>query len=161
MSRQCLTVNQQDKIVWTVQFWVLSGKRAVKAHPWHEEAGNSRLLLQTPQMCGHPVSGISSPMARRIKGKVSLKPGMKESDSDKQQELWNDGPTCAKKWIQKNTAHLLLPASANNAVDAVKCSWCDKQDVGGVNRYSVATCSARAAIRYINDSAFKQLQHAL
>jgi len=51
---QCLTVNQQGKTAWTVQFWVLCRRQAVKARPWHEEAGNSRLLLLTPEMHGHP-----------------------------------------------------------------------------------------------------------
>ena len=56
MSRQCLTVNWHDKTAWTVQFWVLSRKRAVKAHPWYEETGNSRLSLQTTETHSRPVS---------------------------------------------------------------------------------------------------------
>ena len=56
VSRQCLTVNQQDKTAWTVQFWVLNGRQAVTERLWYEEAGNSRLSLQTRGTCGHPVS---------------------------------------------------------------------------------------------------------
>jgi len=37
------TVNQQGKTAWTVQFWVFDGRWAVKARPWYQEAGNSRL----------------------------------------------------------------------------------------------------------------------
>ena len=53
---QCLSVNWQDKTAWTVQFWVLGGRRALKAHLWHEETGNSRLSLLTPEAHGRPVS---------------------------------------------------------------------------------------------------------
>jgi len=55
------------------------------------------------------------------------------------------------------TAHLLLSASANNAVNAVKCPGSDKQDVRGVDRDSVATCSACAAIWHVDCCTFEQL----
>jgi len=58
-------------------------------------------------------------------------------------------------------ACLLLSAPANDVINTVKCPGCDKQDVGRVDRDSVAASTACAAIWNVNYSAFQQFQHAL
>ena len=60
-----------------------------------------------------------------------------------------------------NKACLVLPSSADDAVDAIECSGRNKQDVGRVDRDSITACTACAAIWNVDDGAFQKFQHAL